>query len=60
MGLNTVLERPVKATPVGKPLRVVIIEKQMLFAKAVAQVLSADPDIKVVGIAAERDTASAD
>jgi DNA-binding NarL/FixJ family response regulator len=56
MGLNTVLERPVKATPVGKPLRVVIIEKQMLFAKAVAQVLSSDPDIKVVGIAAERDT----
>lgn len=39
------------------PLRVLIIEKQMLFAKAVAQVLSADPDVKVVGIAAGRDTA---
>jgi DNA-binding NarL/FixJ family response regulator len=40
------------------PLRVLIIEKQLLFAKAVAQVLSADPDVKVVGIAAGRDTAS--
>lgn len=39
------------------PLRVLIIEKQMLFAKAVAQVLSADPDIKVVGIASGRDAA---
>jgi DNA-binding NarL/FixJ family response regulator len=39
------------------PLRVLIIEKQMLFAKAIAQVLSADPDIKVVGIASSRDTA---
>src|SRR5271169_1831310 len=43
-------------SPTG-PLRVLIIEKQMLFAKAVAQVLSADPDVKVVGIAAGRDTA---
>lgn len=33
------------------PLRVLIIEKQALFAKAVAHVLSADPDVKVVGIA---------
>ncbi len=57
MGLNGVLERPANTTPAAKPLRVVIIEKQILFAKAVAQVLSADPDIKVVGIAAERDTA---
>ena len=57
MGLNGVLERPTNTTPAAKPLRVVIIEKQILFAKAVAQVLSADPDIKVVGIAAERDTA---
>jgi DNA-binding NarL/FixJ family response regulator len=40
------------------PLRVLIIEKQMLFAKAVAQVLSADPDVKVVGIAAGRDSAA--
>ena len=38
------------------PLRVLVIEKQMLFAKAVAQVLSADPDIKVVGIASGRDS----
>ena len=38
-------------------LRVLIIEKQMLFAKAIAQVLSSDPDIKVVGIAASRETA---
>jgi DNA-binding NarL/FixJ family response regulator len=38
------------------PLRVLIIEKQMLFAKAMAQVLSADPDIKVVGIASSRDS----
>jgi DNA-binding NarL/FixJ family response regulator len=39
------------------PLRVLIIEKQMLFAKAVAHVLSADPDVNVVGIASGRDTA---
>lgn len=39
------------------PLRVLIIEKQMLFAKAVAQVLSADPEIKVVGIASGREAA---
>ncbi len=39
------------------PLRVLVIEKQMLFAKAVAQVLSTDPDIKVVGIASGRDAA---
>ena len=38
-------------------LRVLIIEKQTLFAKAIAQVLSADPDIKVVGIAPSRETA---
>ena len=38
-------------------LRVLIIEKQMLFAKAIAQVLSSDADIKVVGIAASRETA---
>ena len=44
-------------TSTKEPLRVLIIEKQMLFAKAVAQVLSADPAIKVVGIAASRDTA---
>ncbi len=44
-------------TSTKEPLRVLIIEKQMLFAKAVAQVLSTDPAIKVVGIAASRDTA---
>lgn len=38
------------------PLRVLIIEKQTLFAKAVAQVLLADPDIRVVGIAPGCDT----
>ncbi len=38
------------------PLRVLVIEKQLLFAKAVAAVLSADPDIKVVGIASGRDS----
>jgi two-component system, NarL family, response regulator LiaR len=40
-----------------RPLRVLLVEKQMLFAKAVAHVLSADPDINVVGIAAGRDSA---
>ena len=39
-----------------KPLRVCIIEKQLLFGKAVAQALSADPDVRVVGIAADRET----
>ena len=34
-----------------------IIEKQMLFAKAIAQVLSVDPDIKIAGIAPNRETA---
>jgi DNA-binding NarL/FixJ family response regulator len=37
-------------------LRVLIVEKQMLFAKAVAQALSWDPDVKVVGIVSGRDT----
>jgi DNA-binding NarL/FixJ family response regulator len=40
------------------PLRVLIVEKQMLFAKAVAQALSWDPDLKVVGIATGRDSAA--
>lgn len=39
------------------PLRVFIIEKQLLFGTAVAQILSADPNISVVGIAAECETA---
>lgn len=38
------------------PLRVLIIEKQLLFAKAVAEVLSAEPDIKVIGIVGGRDS----
>lgn len=38
-----------------KPLRVCIVEKQLLFGKAVAQALGADPDIRVVGIAADRE-----
>jgi DNA-binding NarL/FixJ family response regulator len=41
----------------GAPLRVLIVEKQLLYAKAVAQVISADPDIKVVGIATGREAA---
>jgi DNA-binding NarL/FixJ family response regulator len=40
------------------PLRVLIIEKFNLFARAVAQALSADPEIKIVGIAASRDAAT--
>jgi DNA-binding NarL/FixJ family response regulator len=40
------------------PLRVLIIEKQLLFAKAVAEVLSADRDVKVVGIAGGRESAT--
>ncbi|MBV8725732.1 MAG: response regulator transcription factor [Candidatus Eremiobacteraeota bacterium] len=39
-------------------IRVLIVEKQVLFAKAVAQVLSADPEIKVVGINAGAQTAT--
>lgn len=39
------------------PLRVFIIEKQMLFGTAVAQILSADAGITVVGLAADHDSA---
>jgi DNA-binding NarL/FixJ family response regulator len=39
------------------PLRVFIIEKQLLFGTAVAQILSSDPGVSVVGIAADRDSA---
>jgi DNA-binding NarL/FixJ family response regulator len=39
------------------PLRVCIIEKQLLFGKAIAQALSADPNITIVGLAATRDGA---
>ena len=38
-------------------LRVFIIEKQMLFGTAIAQILSSDPSINVVGIAADREGA---
>lgn len=38
-------------------LRVFIIEKQMLFGTAIAQILSSDPCINVVGIAADRESA---
>lgn len=39
------------------PIRVFIIEKQTLFGTAIAQILSSDPAISVVGIAAERENA---
>jgi DNA-binding NarL/FixJ family response regulator len=39
------------------PLRVFIIEKQLLFGTAVAHILSSDPGVCVVGIAADRDGA---
>lgn len=38
------------------PLRVFIIEKQALFGKAIAQVLSTDPDITIAGFAQDRDS----
>lgn len=40
------------------PVRVVIIEKELLFGRAVAHVLSADPSLKVVGVCAGRDAMS--
>ncbi len=40
----------------GDPLRVFIIERQLLFGKAVAQVLSSDPDVTVVGIAVDKES----
>lgn len=43
------------STVATKPLRVCIIEKQLLFGKAVAHALDADSDIRVVGIVADRD-----
>jgi two-component system response regulator DegU len=45
------------ATVVQATIRVYIVEKQLLFAKAVAQALSSDPEIRVVGISASRETA---
>lgn len=40
------------------PLRVFIIEKQLLFGTAIAQILSSDPAITVVGLASDRDSTS--
>lgn len=39
------------------PLRVFVIEKQLLFGTAIAQILSSDSDISVVGLAADREGA---
>jgi DNA-binding NarL/FixJ family response regulator len=39
------------------PLRVFIIEKQMLFGTAIAQILSSDASISVVGLASDREGA---
>jgi DNA-binding NarL/FixJ family response regulator len=39
------------------PLRVFIIEKQMLFGTAIAQILSSDVSISVVGLASDREGA---
>ncbi|HZY99978.1 MAG TPA: response regulator transcription factor [Candidatus Baltobacteraceae bacterium] len=36
-------------------LRVIIVEKELLFGRAVAHVLAADPGVKVVGVVAARD-----
>ncbi len=40
------------------PLRVFIIERQLLFGKAVAHILGSDPDVMISGIAADRETAT--
>jgi len=42
---------------VRAPLSVYILEQQLLFAKAIGQVLSSDPDIVVAGIARNRKDA---
>lgn len=41
-----------------KPLRVYIVERQLLFGKAIAQILSADADVNIVGLAADREAAN--
>lgn len=41
-----------------KPLRVFIVEKQLLFGAAIAQILSSDPDISVTGVAADKEAAN--
>jgi|SRR5579884_630144 len=45
-------------TTIQQPLRLFIIERQLLFGKAVAQVLSNDSSITVVGIAGDRETSN--
>jgi DNA-binding NarL/FixJ family response regulator len=45
------------STP-SMPLRVFIIEKQLLFGTAIAHILSSDPNISVVGLAADRESAN--
>src|SRR5690242_5598943 len=39
------------------PLRVFVIEKQLLFGTAIAHILSSDSDISVVGLAPDREDA---
>ncbi len=39
----------------SKPTNVCIVEKQLLFGKAVAQALSADPAVKILGIVPDRE-----
>ncbi|HKU68202.1 MAG TPA: response regulator transcription factor [Candidatus Baltobacteraceae bacterium] len=41
----------------ASPLRVFIIEKQQLFGTAIAHVLSSDPNISVIGVAADPQSA---
>lgn len=45
-------------TSPATPLRVFIIEKQLLFGTAIAHILSADPRISVAGISANRESAN--
>jgi DNA-binding NarL/FixJ family response regulator len=44
---------PTSTASAVTPLRVFIIERQLLFGKAIAQVLTADPRVQVVGIASD-------
>jgi two-component system, NarL family, response regulator DevR len=43
-------------TTAPRPLRVFLIEKQALFGKAIAQILSQDPEIVVSGFAQDRES----
>lgn len=42
----------------SKPLRVFIVEKQLLFGAAIAHILSLDSDISIAGMAADREAAN--